>query len=749
MDPTSEVRDGDRQRRLGGRALVAALCGYAVALAIATYPAVTRLGSELPGSWIDPSVHFWLLRWYESCLTEGHSPFVCPDVQYPAGAVIGNYAPLPLEAAFVLPLNAAVPNLVLWLNIYWLVGFLTTGLGTFLLCWRILRDRAASFLGGLLAMLSTPMLLHGQGHPEIVQMGAFPVFLVAWLDWLDRPSARRLAWAWLWYMLMAASASYYGIIAAFPGALAVAWGMVRAGRPGWRGWLRERVGGLVAFSAAAVAALAGVFACQVWAALNGVPMERPEWMFNVYGAEWWGYLTPTKSQPLGRLVGDAYASYGGTIVERASYLGVVSIGLIAYAGVRRVRFKRSGYWWATLAMLVVLSFGASSRIGGVEVPMPCGWLRDLLPPVRLMRVPARLNLFAAVVGALIAAAGARHLLGLLPGPRSRGLVVAGLAALAVADLGMAPFPTSVMPEAPTIYGELLADEPDAAFLEVPQYHDASTPPCWALNALCGLWQSEHHGRTAAGYSANSNKRYEDLAGRPSPFADLLLATPGYLSDPDRLTVDLVSGVRFGDYAWLYLTAHGFDYVVLHHWLTDSPDASYRPQVERLRELLRPAEVYEDDRVVVYDRRRLPTPTAAVALPTEGWSCGPFPAASVALRDPATIAVYRPMSSPAPRLSIVARAMGGPRTLSVRLDGREVARWVVSADDFRTYATPPLPLPAGQGALTIAYADQAERAGAVRVRGLSLVDPTAGDRLASGGGSSAAGRAQPTDPVASK
>lgn len=755
MNPAHAVRDGDRpvvepEVRFGRWALAGALVAYLAAVAVATYPAVTRMTTDLPGAWIDPSVCFWLLRWYGSCLAEWRSPLFCPDVQYPAGAVVGNYAPLPLEAAFMLPLSAVLPSQVLRLNLFWLIGYLTTGMGTLLLCWRVLRHRGAAFLGGLLAMLSTPMLLHGQGHPELLQMGSFPLFMIAWLAWLDRPTWRRLTKAWLWYMVLALAASYYGILAAFPGALAVAWGAARAGRPGWIGWLRARAGGLVAFSAAGTAALAAVFACQVWAALQGVAMERPEWIFNIYGADWWGYLVPTRDQFLGRhLVGDAYtaAGYGLTTVERISYLGVVTIGLVAYAALRRVRFERSGYWWALLAMLVVLSLGATCRIGGVAVPMPAGWLRDWLPPIRLMRVPARANLFAGVIAALIAAAGARSLLGRLPGPRARGAVVAALAALAVADLGMAPFPMSRLPEMPPIYAELVADDPGATFLEVPQFHEASTPLSWGLNAVCGLWQSEHRGRTAAGYSANANHLYEDLAGRASPFADLRLATGGYLADPESVVVDLALAVPFRDYAWLYLTTHRFDYIVIHRWMTD-PLAYYGPQVERLAELLRPALIHEDDRVAVYDCRRLPPPTGPVALPTEGWRGQPG-IASVALLDSATVAVYRPSSSPAPRLSIVARSMGKPRTLSVRVGDREVARWDVADDEFRSYETPPLPLPAGRGALTIAYADQPEGAGAVRVLRLSMDGPTAGDRLASGGGSSAAGEAPHTDPVSSK
>jgi hypothetical protein len=123
---------------------------------------------ELPAPG-DPSQHLWILRWYRACLSEGRSPLVCPELQYPVGAPLNGFSPLHLQAALFLPLSRAVGNDLLSYNLLWTLGLVTTGLGTFALAWSVVRDRASACLAGLSAMLSGPVMLHSQGHLRVDQ----------------------------------------------------------------------------------------------------------------------------------------------------------------------------------------------------------------------------------------------------------------------------------------------------------------------------------------------------------------------------------------------------------------------------------------------------------------------------------------------------------------------------------------------------------------------------------------------------
>ena len=96
-------------------------------------------------------------------------------------------------------------------------------MGTFLLAWYVVRDRACAGFGGLVAMISTPMMIHGQGHLELIQLGAVPLFLIAWLRFVDRPTTGRMLAAWACFGLIAASAAYYAVLSTIPAAWYVAW----------------------------------------------------------------------------------------------------------------------------------------------------------------------------------------------------------------------------------------------------------------------------------------------------------------------------------------------------------------------------------------------------------------------------------------------------------------------------------------------------------------------------------------------
>ena len=49
-----------------------------------------------------------------------------------------------------------------------------------LLAWHVVRDRACAAMAGLLAILSGPVMLHAHAHLELIYVGSFPVFLLAW-----------------------------------------------------------------------------------------------------------------------------------------------------------------------------------------------------------------------------------------------------------------------------------------------------------------------------------------------------------------------------------------------------------------------------------------------------------------------------------------------------------------------------------------------------------------------------------------
>ena len=691
----------------GWKTLLVVVGLYAGVVAAATYPVVVTLGSRLP-TLVDPLTHIWTMRWYKTCLQEGRSPLLCPEIQYPVGAPLGHLPPMHFQSLLFVPLSFALGNDILCYNIIWFLDFLLMGVGTFLLCCYLIRDRVAAWFGGLVAMLSAPMMWFAHAELEQISVGWFPLLLIAWLRWLDRPSRGRFAWVVGLFLIMTMSAPYFPILSIFPLSLSVAWQVVREGRAGAWPWLRDRLSWFVAFVAVVLPSVALLFSGQLWAAWQGFTVTRGSHEF--YGAPLLGYLVPTPPHLLAPLLpklyesmrlgsGSSFYDAAGMIGSVTSYLGLVTMALIVYAGLSRVTFRRSGFCWLALGLVVVLSIGGTIQVLGHEVPLPGLFLRKYFFAFKLIRVPARFNLLAAVFAAVVAAAGLAHLLARIPRMAPRAIVFASLAGLAAFDLAWVPFGNVEVPAVPPCYAEIHRRDPSAVILEAPQFNAGP----FQLSAINTYWQSYHRGTTSAGHTAFRNDRCDDLLTETSPFHALRLADPNYLSDPEAETFDVVRDVPFRDYAWLYLTVHRFHSVVLHQKPGIFPELPLHSQLGRIKAGLIEAKVSEDDATAVFERSRLRPPIHPVALCTEGWSgrtihLGRF---ACAVAREGRLSVYNPGPDSDLRLAVEMTAIGKPRTVRVMAGDREIATWTVKAGAYQTFVTPPFRLPAGLQELTLA------------------------------------------------
>ncbi|RUL84642.1 hypothetical protein [Tautonia sociabilis] len=698
--------------RPGWRTIAVAAGLYAAAILAATWPAARDATTSIPHSDLgDPLLHLWILRWYRECLLAGRPPFWCSTIQVPVGAPLGYMPGLIFQGLGFLPLSAVVSGDALAYNLLWFGSLGFTAFAGFALGWWITRDGRCATLAGLAFVLSTPVLFNAHGALEMLSIGWFPLFLIAWIRFVDRPGPGRCASAAALYAALASGAPYFGILGAFPAALYVLFGLARARREGaTRAWARGRLPWFVGFSIAVLPAVALVFSGQLWAMVHGFPMSRPDSEFSRYGASLFGYLLPDSRLPSGRLL-DRAGLRPKVDLKVPSYLGVVTIGLLAYAAAARVRFDRRGFWWSALALLVLLSLGATVELGPVTLRLPAHWLREHTPVFRPIRVPARFNLFAAAVAVAIASAGLRDLLARLRWRPARSLLVPSLAILAVLDLSNAPFPTTRIPEVPPLYQTLRRLDPDARVLDAPQGDVIRS-------AICAYWSSFHGLPTSAGYTSFPNAEYEHLITEPSPFHAAMLSDPSFPADPDRAAVDLAAPARFRDLAWLYLSAHDYRFLVLHSSAAgDGPAAS---RFSRIREALAPALILDDGDRLVFDRELLPPPESPLLLPLAGWRTrlARDDRRECAVERSAGLVVYNPSPARPIRLAMELAGHRSRREVALLRDGAELARWTVEPGPVRLAVSPPLSLPAGLVELSLSCDSEGRPASELRALGQS-------------------------------
>ncbi len=159
------------------------------------------------------------MRWSRACLIEGRSPFFCSTLNSPTGVPLGYFPTMHLQTLAYLVLRLVTANDVVVFNAIWFFGFASTGVGSFVLARAVVGGFWPSWIGGLGAMLCGPMLMHAHGHLETMQMGGVPLFLLAWIRFVDAPNRSRLALAAGVYLLVVAAAPYFAVLCDLPGGL--------------------------------------------------------------------------------------------------------------------------------------------------------------------------------------------------------------------------------------------------------------------------------------------------------------------------------------------------------------------------------------------------------------------------------------------------------------------------------------------------------------------------------------------------
>ena len=521
-----------------------------------------RMESTLP-TLADPIQHMTVMRWYRTCLMEGRSPFRLDGLQHPVGATLGAFSPLVAQAALFIPLSIFIKNDCLIYNILWFFGLWMTAMGSYYLIFRFVADRAAAAIGGLGVLLSGPVLAHAHGHLELIYLGSVALFLASWIGFVEKPTRASMLAAIFSYWLATACAAYNAVLCIAPATLFVLVAFISQGRRGVWKWSKSRLAWLAGFSILCLPGLCLLFAGPLWSLSNGVTMNRTLAEFRRYGSPLWSYVAPPIQHPLCKSFGiDFYQSLDFSWIESESYLGIVTLLLLFRAAVARTRFRRFGFWWSCLALLMILSFGVEAKIGRFVVPLPGLLLWKALPIFRLIRVPARFNLLAVLAAAVIASASLRDLLAQLKTPRRRFAFLAIATLVMLAELGTLKFTTDRLPKMPECYQAIIWVDPAARFFKAPAYGSGFSE---TVTACAGYWQGFHRGRTSGGYSGVTNDPFDARVGYNSPFDGRLLAKNDFLSDPEHVALGIVEDVDARDSLWLFMEANDFSHIVLHRW----------------------------------------------------------------------------------------------------------------------------------------------------------------------------------------
>lgn len=453
---------------------VGAAAAWFLVLTGLVFSGLIQHGSDRVVSYTDPGdayVSIWTTWWRQHAhLYAVQDPRLIPIVAHPFGRDLSQEIPEPL-VEWPLRWLSSVAGEVAAYNLLVLLGFVLTGLATFLLVYALTHNPWAGLLSGTVFAFCPYRFAHLVHISLSVGTCWLPLYGLALLWLWQRPTAGR---ALLLGAVLAGTAATNGYYAWFCAILSVVFLPILA----WAHPTRRRFAGwsgvAVAMAAVAVWPLMGAVVLHAGTPGAGHPLKD----LFVYSAKPWDYLLPPSAHwffgPMVRPFLESHL-YGSNLVEQTLFLGFVPLLLAGVAVWRAGRpqplLVRCLLGGAIVAALCsgppYLPLGPFQIVGNQIVApwklyLPSAMFHPLLPEIR---VYARFGIVVALAVSVLAG------LAIVPWVhrcrlRYRPLLLGGLLAAVAGDFTVGLRTTDVS-SVPPAYQWLARQPLDRVTIEYP------------------------------------------------------------------------------------------------------------------------------------------------------------------------------------------------------------------------------------------------------------------------------------------
>jgi len=422
-----------RYRVLCSPAFICAL--YGLLALVSTHPLWRHLTTAVPSDIGDPLLNTWILAWDGHALLTDPAHLFDANIFFPLKDTLAYSEHLIGTALPMLPILLISGESVLAYNVAFLISFMLSGFGLYLLALHYTGNRLAAFLAGL-AFAFAPYRLSLIGHLSLLTVQWLPLallYLDAFLQStltppLSQPfgfaqgrrwerggaggGVRALALFTFFFLCQVTTSWHLAVFAAFIASLYVL-----------GNWLTRR-------AALSWSTLAGVGAAALIVALVTAPLilpylrvlpelrkNRPWDTIGAFAAIPSDYLAAHPANLFFGHLAAPFRTRPGFVEEHTLFPGLLAPALAAFSlmffgkkdfplgadlqSAPSQRGARSvvGILWVVLVLSVSLTFGPFLRLEGwgVAIPMPYYLLARLTPALSLMRVPPRwmvVSLFA-------------------------------------------------------------------------------------------------------------------------------------------------------------------------------------------------------------------------------------------------------------------------------------------------------------------------------------------------------------------
>ena len=541
------------------------LAAMLVVTVVATWPMLPSLGGYVVSK-LDPLYTIWAMAWQAHALATNPLGLFDTNIMYPFKGTLAFDELAFAEAVISAPLYWLTGNPILSHNAQWLLTFVLSGYGMWLLVRELTRNNLAALVGGACFAFSFYRFNH-LPHTTLLSAEWMPfLLLAAYKLWWTR------SWKWaaalgVFFTLQSLSSHYLAFYSAILMGLFVGYYA-----------LADRGRLSLAFLGKGAAALFVSLLAMLPIMIPYVTVQSgQEFTRGVFETERYSntlasFLAIYEGNPLYRALFAPFADPGPWPWERAAFPGLVVLvlALIALVGARRVeppeapseppgrpRLAVHAYFFGIVVLVsaflslgptLQLTYAPSSydpnAVNGI-IPLPYAFLHDWVPGFKSMRVVARIDVLVSLSLAVMAGIGALVLLrwfrSKLPAPQARWALpaVAGvLALLPVAETWSAPLSLDAIgtrDAVPPVY-RWLAEQPPTVILEYPMTLDPSRRGDENV-AMANTYQY---------YSAYNWQREVNASTtiRPDAYSALVLETQDCFPCPRSLDVLWTLGVRY-------------------------------------------------------------------------------------------------------------------------------------------------------------------------------------------------------------
>ncbi|HWQ20771.1 MAG TPA: hypothetical protein VN455_13390, partial [Methanotrichaceae archaeon] len=508
------------KRRIGGiKWDLLALIAYTALSVLFTYP-VAFSTNKIPGEG-DVYWYLWDLWWFKKSLSSFISPYYTDLIYHPVGADLAFSEVTPANAIASIPLQFVI-GLANTYNLIWLLTFILSGYGTFLLVRYLTGNAKAAFVSGLIFAFCPYRFGHALGHLNLLSTEWMP-FYVLYLIRTVREEKRSCAvYAGLFLLLTALSSYYYLVYMLAFTLVYISGQQIMHKNILNSAFLKRFVPGMAFF-------VVGI-SPFIYPMARTVSTRGSTFMyldgFVDYSADLLGLFIPSFFHPLFKYaMVPFYANFTGGPAEFNVFIGYSALALAIIAFLK-AKGEDVRFWSLISVSSLILSLGPVLHLNGVvhvpvmgqihSIPLPYFVLMKI-PVFSVFRAPGRWDVLVMLSIAVLSGFGLSYLAARYRAhPNILYLIIS---CLVLFEYLAVPFPM-VSAHVPSFYEQISGEEGDYAILDMPTFISPMISPSEYM-----YYQTVHGKKLVEGYASRIPDSSSDIINS-MPFVTQLMYLPG-------------------------------------------------------------------------------------------------------------------------------------------------------------------------------------------------------------------------------